>query len=199
MDVTLFTIDEAAARLRVSRWTVYKLIRSNQLRTIKIGRRQLVPPAALNECIELLGKEVACCPAQQSPHPLNSRTTPTHAGVKAASAPTARATISPRKDGRYEVKGFVLTTTGRLERKSAYARSYDEAPKKLTELLSQSDQSIPVASESWTVAEYLTYWLLHIVREERRAETYQGYELGHNPRGGRSRRNPAFMISAIRA
>jgi hypothetical protein len=35
-------------------------------------------------------------------------------------------TISPRKDGRYEVKAYVLTTAGRLERKSAYARSYDE-------------------------------------------------------------------------
>ena len=43
MDVTLFTIDEAAAQLRVSRWSVYNLIRSGQLQTIKIGRRRLVP------------------------------------------------------------------------------------------------------------------------------------------------------------
>lgn len=85
-------------------------------------------------------------------------------------------TISPRKDGRYEVKAYVLTTSGRLERKSAYARSYDEARKKFTELLSQSDKGIPVASGSWTVAEYLTYWLQHVVREERRPKTYQGYE-----------------------
>jgi excisionase family DNA binding protein len=28
VDITLFTIDEAAARLRVSRWSVYNLIRS---------------------------------------------------------------------------------------------------------------------------------------------------------------------------
>jgi excisionase family DNA binding protein len=59
MEVSLFTVDEAAARLRVSRWTVYNLIRSGQLHTIKIGRRRLVPPAALGECVELLGKEVA--------------------------------------------------------------------------------------------------------------------------------------------
>jgi integrase len=85
-------------------------------------------------------------------------------------------TISPRKDGRYEVKAYVLTTSGHLERKSAYARSYDEARKKLTELLSQSDKGIPVASASWSVSEYLTYWLQHIVREERRPKTYQGYE-----------------------
>lgn len=59
MDVALFTVDEAAASLRVSRWTVYNLIRSGQLRTVKIGRRRLVPPAALHECIELLRKEAA--------------------------------------------------------------------------------------------------------------------------------------------
>jgi integrase len=85
-------------------------------------------------------------------------------------------TISPRKDGRYEVKAYVLTTSGQLERKSVYARSYDEARKKLTELLSQSDHGIPVASASWTVTEYLNYWLQHIVKEERRPKTYQGYE-----------------------
>jgi hypothetical protein len=46
-------------QVRVVRWTVYNLIRSDQLRTIKIGRRRLVPPAALDECVELLGKEAA--------------------------------------------------------------------------------------------------------------------------------------------
>jgi excisionase family DNA binding protein len=59
VDVTLFTIDEAAAQLRVSRWTVYNLIRSGQLRTIKIGRRRLVPIDALNECLEHLKELVA--------------------------------------------------------------------------------------------------------------------------------------------
>lgn len=56
MDMTLLTVDEAAAQLRVSRWTVYNLIRSNQLRTIKIGRRRLVAPAALAQCVENLGE-----------------------------------------------------------------------------------------------------------------------------------------------
>ena len=59
MDVMLFTIDEAAAQLRVSRWTVYNLIRSGQLRTIKIGRRRLVPIDALSECLEHLKELVA--------------------------------------------------------------------------------------------------------------------------------------------
>ena len=58
MDVTLFTIDEAAAQLRVSRWSVYNLIRSGQLQTIKIGRRRLVPLDALTQCLQRL-KELA--------------------------------------------------------------------------------------------------------------------------------------------
>jgi excisionase family DNA binding protein len=49
----VLTIDEAAERLRVSRWTLYNLIRSNQLRTIKLGRR-LVPASALTECLDQL-------------------------------------------------------------------------------------------------------------------------------------------------
>jgi excisionase family DNA binding protein len=58
VDVTLFTIDEAAAQLRVSRWSVYNLIRSGQLQTIKIGRRRLVPLDALTQCLQRL-KELA--------------------------------------------------------------------------------------------------------------------------------------------
>jgi excisionase family DNA binding protein len=55
----LLTVQEAADWLRVSRWSVYNLIRSNQLHTVRIGRRRLVTPAALARCIELLGDEAA--------------------------------------------------------------------------------------------------------------------------------------------
>lgn len=54
MNDIVLTVDEAAARLRVSRWTLYNLIRSNQLRTIKIGRRRLVPASAITECLDQL-------------------------------------------------------------------------------------------------------------------------------------------------
>jgi excisionase family DNA binding protein len=50
----LLTVGEAADQLRISRWSVYNLIRANQLRTVKIGRRRLVTPAALTECIAML-------------------------------------------------------------------------------------------------------------------------------------------------
>lgn len=56
MDDLVLTVDEAAARLRVSRWTLYTLIRSNQLKSFKVGRRRLIEAAALAECIKALGE-----------------------------------------------------------------------------------------------------------------------------------------------
>src|SRR5690606_2429219 len=55
----VLTVDEAAERLRVSRWTLYNLIRSNQLRTVKLGRRRLVPVDALAECLDKLSEVAA--------------------------------------------------------------------------------------------------------------------------------------------
>lgn len=55
----LLTILEVAALLRVSKWSVYQLIWSGQLRTLKIGRRRLVRPSALAECVDLLDQEAA--------------------------------------------------------------------------------------------------------------------------------------------
>lgn len=53
-DVTavLYTVDEAARALRLSRSVIYELIRSDQLHTVKVGRRRLVPVAALNAYVE---------------------------------------------------------------------------------------------------------------------------------------------------
>lgn len=51
----LYTVTEAAEALRISRTAVYELIRSEQLRTVKVGRRRLVPVDALPECVAILG------------------------------------------------------------------------------------------------------------------------------------------------
>jgi excisionase family DNA binding protein len=50
----LYRVDEAAAALRLSRSVLYELIRSGQLRTVKAGRRRLVPVAALTEYVDSL-------------------------------------------------------------------------------------------------------------------------------------------------
>lgn len=50
----LYDVDEAAEALRLSRSMLYELIRSGRLRTVKQGRRRLVPVAALAEYVESL-------------------------------------------------------------------------------------------------------------------------------------------------
>lgn len=81
-----------------------------------------------------------------------------------------------RKDGRYAFAGYVLTTDGTYKRVQGYGRDYDDARSKLNKLIADSDRGIPVASENWTVQEYLDYWLEHVVRAELRPKTVQGYE-----------------------
>ena len=50
----LLTVQEIADRLRISRWSVYNLIRAKQLHTVKIGRRRLATPGALAAYIKAL-------------------------------------------------------------------------------------------------------------------------------------------------
>ena len=38
----LLTVNEAAKELRVSRWMIYELIRTRQLKTLTIGTRRLI-------------------------------------------------------------------------------------------------------------------------------------------------------------
>jgi excisionase family DNA binding protein len=52
----MYRVDEAADALRLSRSQIYELIRSGRLRSVKAGRRRLVPVSALAEYVESLGK-----------------------------------------------------------------------------------------------------------------------------------------------
>ena len=53
----LITTTEAAERLGIHRSTLYDLIRSRKLKTVKIGARRLVRVGALTEAIAQLEKE----------------------------------------------------------------------------------------------------------------------------------------------
>jgi excisionase family DNA binding protein len=55
----LLTVPEAAQRLRISKWMLYNLIRSRQLRTVKIGSRRLVRVSAITAYLAALEDEVA--------------------------------------------------------------------------------------------------------------------------------------------
>jgi excisionase family DNA binding protein len=50
----LYSVDEAATALRLSKSVLYELIRSGRLRTVKAGRRRLVPVTALTEYVASL-------------------------------------------------------------------------------------------------------------------------------------------------
>ncbi len=39
---TLYTVEEAAKELRVSRWMIYRLLRSNELKSLTIASRRLI-------------------------------------------------------------------------------------------------------------------------------------------------------------
>ena len=49
-------VEDAARLLNVGRSTAYDLIRAGKLRSIKIGRRRLIPRDALEEMINELGE-----------------------------------------------------------------------------------------------------------------------------------------------
>ncbi|GAB3279680.1 hypothetical protein GCM10027589_06370 [Actinocorallia lasiicapitis] len=51
----LLTVPDLMAAWQVSRHSVYKLIRSGQLRSLKIGRLRRIPVEAAAECLRMLG------------------------------------------------------------------------------------------------------------------------------------------------
>jgi excisionase family DNA binding protein len=48
----VYTVEEARKKLRLSRGLVYQAIRDGQLPSIRVGRRILVPRAALEKLLE---------------------------------------------------------------------------------------------------------------------------------------------------
>lgn len=60
MDALLFTAEEAAELLKISRCKIYDLLRNGDLRSIKIGGSRRIPRGALEEYVaRLLEAEVA--------------------------------------------------------------------------------------------------------------------------------------------
>lgn len=60
MSAELLTVPEAMATLKVSRWTLYNLIRSGDLTSILVGARcRRIPVSALDAYVTRLCEEVA--------------------------------------------------------------------------------------------------------------------------------------------
>lgn len=54
MDALLFTAEEAAELLKISRCKVYDLLRNHDLRSVKIGGSRRIPRASLEEYVARL-------------------------------------------------------------------------------------------------------------------------------------------------
>ncbi len=61
----LFSVQEAAERLGVSFWTVYRMARSGQLASVRIGRRRLFAVADLEELVRTT-RRAATMPEQSA-------------------------------------------------------------------------------------------------------------------------------------
>jgi excisionase family DNA binding protein len=59
VNVVVYTVEEAAQVLKISRWKIFDLIRTNQLRSVKIGGLRRIPHAAIDEYIVRLMEEAA--------------------------------------------------------------------------------------------------------------------------------------------
>ncbi|WP_329615154.1 site-specific integrase [Streptomyces brevispora] len=90
--------------------------------------------------------------------------------------PNGGGTITTRKDGRYQGAAYVTNTDGHRVRKFVYGSTYDEAAEKLGKLQEQERHGVPVPSRSWSLGEWLGYWLDHIVKPNREHNTYVKYE-----------------------
>ena len=55
----VYTVEEAAQVLKISRWKIFDLIRTNQLRSVKIGGLRRIPHSAIVEYITRLMEEAA--------------------------------------------------------------------------------------------------------------------------------------------
>ena len=59
MDIVVYTIEEAAQVLKIGRWKISDLIRTNQFQSVKIGGLRRIPHAAICEYIARLLEEAA--------------------------------------------------------------------------------------------------------------------------------------------
>ncbi|WP_455771211.1 tyrosine-type recombinase/integrase [Streptomyces griseus] len=90
--------------------------------------------------------------------------------------PNGGGTVTRRKDGRYQGAAYVTNTDGHRVRKFVYGSTYDEAAEKLGKLQGQERNGVPVPSRTWSLGEWLAYWLEHIVKPNREHNTYVKYE-----------------------
>ena len=157
----LLTVPEAMAALRLSRATVYDLIRSGALGSVKVGRSRRIPAQAITTFVARLVESQPLMAARKDRGRL----------------PNGAGSIYQRaSDSKWVGATYVLTTDGTRHRKVVYGASWEEAHTKLLAIQDRDRRGLPAPHDAPTVAEYLEYWLEQIVHVARRPATYAKYE-----------------------
>jgi excisionase family DNA binding protein len=130
MNALLHTVEETAEILRISRWKVFALIRTNELRSVKIGGSRRIPRRSIEEYLERLLEGSALMPTER----------------KRRRRANGRGSIYQRaSDGKWVGSAYVYTTKGVRKRRPVYGNSFDEVREKLDKLKGDSGQRSPAA------------------------------------------------------
>lgn len=84
--------------------------------------------------------------------------------------------IYKREDGRWAGAVTLGWKNGKLQRKTFYGQTRKEVQEKVTTVLRDIQQGLPVSIEKQTVGQFLDHWLENTVKKSVRPRTYQGYE-----------------------
>lgn len=89
---------------------------------------------------------------------------------------TGEGTVYRRKDGRWEAAAYLATVTGGRRRIRVYGKTRHDAQSQLTVRLAAADRGIPVADRSWTIGDYLDYWMRDVAPMNLQPRTIELYE-----------------------
>jgi hypothetical protein len=82
-----------------------------------------------------------------------------------------------RADGRWMGRFYAWTTAGTRSRITVYGRTRQEVTGRMREAQERDRQGIPVPDRAWKLADWLDYWLEHVISPNRRRATYALYEM----------------------
>lgn len=92
-------------------------------------------------------------------------------------AATGSGSVYRRKDGRWEAAAYLTTTAGSRKRVRVYADTSTAARTRLADLLRRESQGLAVPERTWTVGDYLDYWLANVAPVSRQPKTVEMYEM----------------------
>src|SRR5262249_48021163 len=142
----LLSVEEAAQALSLGRTYVWPLVMLNELRSFKVGRKCRIPVSALHDFVE---RRLSAL--EQVRTGTGGVTMPSKRG-------NGEGSICKRADGRWIAR---ITLEGG-ERKTFYAKTRQEAARRLAAAIRDRDTGVPIVGERQTVEQYLSIWLSDI-------------------------------------